>query len=233
MIDLALGRRRYGAMIDGRTLAIVGAVVAFVLTGAPIAYMLWPQPAAITVDAPTLPITIGGMTFNVPPAAIRVALQRRPGIQARIDLAYSWPSLRPPDPTLTASSANPPDLAERLFVTIAASDGTLPPEQRFNVIYPRYTDAPEKLGQDGLAVRRFRAATPYQGEELIYDPAAPERFLLRCSRAISSTPGMCLNERRIGGADVTVRFPRDWLNDWRGVAERVDRLLSGLQPHPG
>ena len=232
MIDLALGRRRHGA-IDGRVLAIVGAVTTFVLTGAPIIYMLWPQPAAVAVDAPTLPITIGGMTFNVPPAAIRIALQRRPGIQARIDLAYSWPSLRPPDPTPTPSSAAPPDLAERLFVTIAASDGTLPPEQRFNVIYPRYTDAPENLGSNGLAVRRFRAATPYQGEELIYDPAAPERFLLRCSRAISSTPGMCLNERRIGGADVTVRFPRDWLTDWRGVAERVDRLLSGLQPHPG
>lgn len=232
MIGLALGKHRYSA-IDGRSLALIGAVVAFILTSAPIAYMVWPQPAPVAADAPALPITIGGMTFNVPPAAIRVALQRRPGIQARIDLAYSWPSLQPPDPTHTPASASPPDLAERLFVTIAASDGTLSPEERFKVIYPRYTDPPESLGRDGLVVRRFRAATPYQGEELIYDPAAPERFLMRCSRAISSTPGMCLHERRIGGADATVRFPRDWLNDWRGVAERVDRLLSGLRPHAG
>ena len=70
----------------------------------------------------------------------------------------------------------------------------------------------------GLQVRAFRSGTPYQGEDLIYDPAAPERFLLRCTQPFAGTPGMCLHERRLGGADVTVRFPREWLADWRATA---------------
>ena len=50
-------------------------------------------PQAISPDAPSLPITIGGVAFNVPPAAIRFKVQRRAGAQARIDLNFVWPSL--------------------------------------------------------------------------------------------------------------------------------------------
>ena len=64
-----------------------------------VVYVLWPRwpgpPAG--ADAPALPITIGGITFNVPPAAIRIPVQRRPGAQERLDLAFLWPSLEPPD----------------------------------------------------------------------------------------------------------------------------------------
>ena len=58
-----------------------------------IVYVLWPRwPAAqVALDAPELPVTIGGVAFNVPPAAIRVAVQRRPGAHDRIDLAFLWP----------------------------------------------------------------------------------------------------------------------------------------------
>jgi hypothetical protein len=231
MSDLAL--RRHHARrrrVSDRLLVLIGIGGVLTLAGAPIAYMLWPQPAPVAVDAPSLPITVGGVAFNLPPAAIRVPMQRRPGSQARVDLAFVWPSLSPPDLTVKPSPATPPNLAERLFVTIAASDGTLPPVERLKTIYPRYTAQPETVGSNGLVVRGFRTGTPYQGEELVYDPAAPERFLLRCTHAVSSTPGMCLNERRIAGADLTVRFPRDWLSDWRGVADGIDRLLTKLRP---
>ena len=43
---------------------------------------------------------------------------------------------------------------------------------------------------------------------------------------------MCLHERRIGGADITVRFPRDWLDDWAAVADGIDRLIAGFRPAP-
>jgi hypothetical protein len=43
---------------------------------------------------------------------------------------------------------------------------------------------------------------------------------------------MCLHERRIGGADVTLRFPREWLSDWRAVADGLDRLIAGFRPLP-
>ena len=44
-----------------------------------VVYVLWPRWPGLPVgaDAPALPITIAGVTFNVPPAAIRVPVQRR------------------------------------------------------------------------------------------------------------------------------------------------------------
>jgi hypothetical protein len=39
---------------------------------------------------------------------------------------------------------------------------------------------------------------------------------------------MCLSERRIDGADLTFRFPRNWLSQWRDVATSMDRLTAQL-----
>ncbi len=186
-------------------------------------YALWPRwpEAPVAADAPPLPVVIGGAQFNVPPQAIRVAVQRRAGTQERLDLVYLWPSLDPPGPAAATAG-----LAERdrVFVTIATA-ASLPPVERLKDPSP----APA-----GLSVFGFRDGTPYQGEDLAFDPAAPERFLARCARTINRlTPGTCLYERRIGEADVTVRFPRDWLEGWRDVAAGLDRLIGQLRPAGG
>jgi len=227
-----LRRRHGGGGKLARLLIAVLGIAAVGLAGAPVAYVLWPASAAIAPDAPSLPITIGGMAFNVPPAAIRFKVQRRPGSQPRIDLTFVWPSLTPPDLGVKPLPTDTPDVADRLFVTIAVSDSTLSPIERLKAIYPRYTDAAPVVGADGLSLQSFRDGSPYHGEDLIVRPEAPERFLLRCTRRNSGTPAMCLHERRIGGADITVRFPRAWLDDWRTAADGIDRLIAGFRPTP-
>jgi hypothetical protein len=229
-------RRKHGGLLGGmlgRLMVVLLGMAVAGLAGAPIAYMLWPPPRAVSPDAPSLPIIVGGEVFNVPPAAIRFKVQRRPGAQVRIDLSFMWPSLTPPDNSIKPPPIVAPDVTDRLFVTVAASDGTLPPMERLKVIYPRYTDAAPIVGRDGLSVQGFRDGSPYQGEDLIYDPAAPERFLLRCSRQVGATPAMCLQEQRIAGADITIRFPREWLSDWRSVAIGIDRLMGRLHAQGG
>jgi hypothetical protein len=201
-----------------------------------IGYVLWPRwPAAPQrIDAPAFPITVAEVSFNVPPAAIRVPLQRRPGAHERVDLAFLWPSLEPPDPSrkqpppeLSALAAPTPAL-DRLFMTIATAGDTLSPEERVRTVYPRYTMAEEEPGPSGLTVLPFREGTPYQGEDLLFAAAVPG-FLVRCTRnGPGPMPGTCLHERRIGAADLVLRFPRDWLGDWRTVADRIDRLIARI-----
>jgi hypothetical protein len=235
MTDHALGSRRQGVAhgIARRLLVPLSILAAAGLAGAPIAYMLWPQPKPVAPDAPSLPINVGGVAFNIPPAAIRFRMQRRAGPQSRVDLAFMWPSLAPPAPINVVSPADAPKVTDRLFVTIAGSNNTLPPTERLKTIYPRYVAAGPAVDMDGLQVRPFRGGTPYQGEDLIYDPAAPERLLMRCTQSFGGTPGTCLHERRLGGADVTVRFPRDWLTDWRAAANGIDRLIATLRAAHG
>ena len=198
-----------------------------------VAYVLWPRwpEVPVTLDAPALPIIVAGTSFNIEPAAIRMSVQRRPGTQDRVDLAYLWPGLTPPDPARQPTVGAPADLNERLFVTIASGATTLPLIERVQTIYPRYLAPQLAAGPDGLTLRDFRDGTPYQGEELVFETAVPEHFLARCSRRGVVNSGTCLLERRVGNADITLRFPRDWLRDWKSIASGIDRLLARL--HPG
>jgi hypothetical protein len=216
----------------------IGAAIGF------IGYVLWPSwpGPPVALDAPTIPLTIAGVAFNVPPAAMRVPVQRRPGPHERVDLVFLWPSLGPPEQAPNAATAPGAEGAapaatralERVFVTIAVAGDKLAPAERIRTIYPRYTAAaPEAGPAAGLAVLAFRSGTPYQGEDLIYDAAVPDNFLVRCTRnGAGPTPGTCLYERRIETADLVARFPRDWLSDWQMVASNIDRLISRLRPSP-
>jgi hypothetical protein len=200
-----------------------------------IAYVLWPRwpDVPVSLGAPSLPIVVSGENFNIEPAAIREAIERRPGVQDRVDLSYLWPSLMPPDPAVKPTVGAPVDPNKRLFVTIAAGDQSLPLSERVQEIYPRYLVPEPKAGPDGLTLRGFRDDTPYKGEELVFESNAPEHFLARCSRKGVVNSGTCLLERRIGKADVTFRFPRDWLSDWKGVAAGIDKLSKRLHPQQG
>jgi hypothetical protein len=205
-----------------------------------IAYVLWPRwpGPATNPNAPALPIVVAGVTFNVPSAAIRAPVQRRAGTHDRIDLSFLWPSLEPPDanakPPLPVAGElpAPTQTLERIFVTIAAGGSSVPPAERVLTIYPRYTAAEASSGPGGLALLAFRDGTPYQGEDLIYDAEAPG-FLVRCTRRVGRTPGTCLYERWIETVTLVVRFPRDWLTDWRAVAGNIDRLIASLRPSHG
>lgn len=211
-------------------LAVFGAVV--LLAALYVAYILWPRwpQGPVSLNAPSLPIVISGVTFNVEPAAIRIRVQRRPGAQQRVDLNYLWPSLMPPDPAVKPTVGAPLDPNERVFVTLSSGDATLPLMERVQTIYPRYLVPQPVAGFPGLTYRGFRDDSPYQGEDLVFESNAPEHFLARCSRKGVTNSGVCLLERRIGNADITFRFPRDWLPDWENVAKAIDRLVARLHP---
>jgi hypothetical protein len=208
------------------------------LAVASIAYVLqprWPQMQAAP-DAPPLPIVVAGVVFNIPPGAIRIPLQRRAGPQERLDLVYTWPELVPPTSRAggaggTTAAGAGGQAAPSLFVTIESDRGVLPAIDRLKSIYPRYADAPKLSEAGDLAIMPFRDGTPYQGEDAIYDAKAPDRFLARCGRASSdSMLATCLYERPLGPAELVFRFPREWLADWRAVAEGVDRLIERWRP---
>jgi hypothetical protein len=97
---------------------------------------------------------------------------------------------------------------------------------RVRTIYPRYLEKVSTQGDDGMSLRAFRDGTPYGGEDLF--AASVPAMVARCTRD-AATPGMCLSERRLDGADLTFRFPRSWLAQWRDVAGAMDRLTVQLR----
>ena len=195
-----------------------------------VAYLLWPTwGAEASRDPARLPVSIGATLFNVPPAAVRMKVQRHTGPQERIDLSFTFPSLEAPDPAKHVSADQVEEGAiqpiDRIFLSISAHRDALAPDTRVRTIYPRYLDQATLPGQDGLAMRAFRDGTPYGNEDLFF--ANAPNLTARCTRD-AATPGMCLSERRIDGADLMYRFPRSWLAQWRDVANAMDRLTLQL-----
>src|SRR5882757_3405605 len=195
-----------------------------------VAYLLWPTWGVDASGNPArLPVSIGATLFNVPPAAIRMKIQRHTGPQERIDLSFTFPALEAPDAAKHVSADTVEETAiqpiDRIFLSISAHHDTLAPDTRVRTIYPRYLEQASLPAQDGLTIRAFRDGTPYSNEDLFF--ANTPNLNARCTRD-AATPGMCLSERRIVGADLTFRFPRSWLARWREVANAMERLTMQL-----
>jgi len=217
----------------GHTLSIVVAVALTAGAVALVVYLLWPTWGTVGSKGPErLPVSIGGTVFNVPTAAIRMKIQRHSGPQERVDLYFSYPSLEPPEaPKHVSADEVVEEMTQpidRIFLSISDHHNSLAPELRVTSIYPRYLEPASIPGPDGLTLRAFRDGSPYGGEDFYF--ANTPALTARCTRD-ARTPGMCLSERRVDGADLTFRFPRSWLSQWQDVAGTMDRLT--LQLHGG
>lgn len=212
-------------------MAISGAVSAAAI-GA-VAYLLWPTwHVQAAGDPDRTPVTIGDTLFNVPTKAFRVKYQRRSGPQERIDLSFMYPSLAPPERPKHKGADEVAEFQpiDRIFVSIAAHHDALAPETRLRTIYPRYLAPSQRQTDDGLTMRPFLDGSPYADEDLFVAEqltAEQPRLAARCTRD-QKTPGMCLAEMRIDGADLSFRFPRQWLTQWREVGEAIERLAARM-----
>ena len=199
-----------------------------------VAYLLWPTWGAEASSNPArLPVSIGGTLFNVPTMAVRMKIQRHSGPQERVDLNFAFPSLEAPAAPKHVSVETVEEAVQpidRIFLSISAHHDALAPEARLQTIYPRYLERTATPGQDGLTMRAFRDGSPYSNEDLFL--ANAPGLDARCTRD-AATPGMCLSERRLEGADLTFRFPRSWLARWRDVANAMDRLTVELHGPKG
>ena len=199
-----------------------------------VAYLLWPTWGAQASSNPaSLPVSIGGTLFNVPTMAVRMKIQRHSGPQERIDLSFAFPSLEAPEAPKHVSVETVEEGVQpidRIFLSISAHHDAMAPETRLQTIYPRYLEQTAVPGKDGLTMRAFRDGSPYSNEDLFL--ANGPGLDARCTRD-TTTPGMCLSERRVEGADLTFRFPRSWLAQWRDVASAMDRLTTELHRPKG
>jgi hypothetical protein len=218
-------RRRHRSHLVPIALGCVIAAGAITL----VAYLLWPtwEPDKVS-DPERLPVSVGTTLFNVPTHAVRRQVQRHSGPQERVDLSFAWPSLDAagaPKHVSAETLDGAVQPIDRIFLSIAAHHDTLAPDIRVRTIYPRYLEQGSSQVEDGLTLRAFKEGSPYANEDMF--SAASPAINARCTRD-TATPGMCLSERRIEGADLIFRFPRSWLAQWRDVASAMERLTAQM-----
>jgi len=220
---------------DPRSHIVLIMVAAVVASGsiALVAYLLWPTWGDASNGPGRLPVSVGGTLFNVPTPAIRRKIQRHSGPQERVDLSFTFPSLESPEVPKHISADTVEEKVQpidRIFLSISAHHDSLAPDTRLRTIYPRYLEQAATAVDDALTMRPFRDASPYANEDLFV--ASAPNLSARCTRD-GVTPGMCLSESRVDGADLTFRFPRSWLAQWRDVADAMNRLTVQLHGTKG
>ena len=221
---------------DPRSHMVLIVTAAIITAGAIalVAYLLWPTWGTGAANAPSrLPVSVGGTLFNVPTLAVRRKIQRHSGPQERVDLSFTFPSLEAPEVPRHVSADTVEEKVQpidRIFLSISAHHDTLAPDTRVRTIYPRYLEQASTRVDDGLTMRAFRDGSPYANEDMF--AGSTPGLNTRCTRD-GITPGMCLSESRIDGADLTFRFPRSWLSEWRDVANAMNRLTAQLRGPKG
>jgi len=183
------------------------------------------EPAGVAV------FTVGQKRLTIERAMVRDPALRGGGAVNRLDLALIWPEFRgigatPPSAGADLVFVAIEDVAQR---TLAANE--IDPVEQPIQLYSRFLDRDAWQNPGGLIMRRFRAGTPYEGEEL-YVAAPDERaFAARCPR-YSQQDGLpedlCLWQTRQNGLDVQVRFPPRHLVNWQHLASHVRALVARL-----
>ncbi len=162
-------------------------------------------------------VLVNNREMLVPTPLIRPDTGTHEGHRDRLDLVLGWPDIR------TVPLAG----QQRIFVALAKADMGLDPGERSADIYARFMEAETWSGQGGLVVRRFKANSPYGGEELHLTAPDGRVFAARCPQpgsALDTTFQGCLWMLRQQGFDLQVRFPADLLADW----DELDRDIRGL-----
>lgn len=175
---------------------------------------------------------LGGRQVTVERAMVRDPDMRDGGAVNRLDLALSWPDFRAaPAPTPAG-----PD-GDRVFIALedAASRTRLPddidPADRPVALYSRFLERDAWSNPGGLVMRRFRAGTPYDGEELYISTPDERVFAARCPvpGPVGAGPDeLCLWQTRINGLEVQARFPARLLTSWLHLAQGVRNAVTRL-----
>jgi len=175
---------------------------------------------------PPVRATVNGVALTIPRDLVRFEHQKRDADQARLDLLIRWPSLEG-----AGLTGRPPSEALRdlIFLSIVPKDDALDPARRFNAVYARFLEQESRPAPIGLAARRFRQGSGYDGEELLFDPVRPGDFAVRCAPETADAPQTCMRELRIAERlDVVIRFSRPLLDDWRRLDRAVLALLAAI-----
>lgn len=141
----------------------------------------------------------------------------------RIDLAFLWPGLGPPVRVHAGpdgrSAAAP--LSATVLISLAPADDTTDPGLRPSLLHGRFLEATVWSYSGDLIARRFRAGSPYAGEELVFLPPDGRTFAARCPVDPSGAEPRCTALWRRRGIDISVNFDRALLMEAQNLREQV------------
>ena len=209
-------------------LLLFAAMVFFSLAGVLLAIYFVPHPSLLfgrpEIGSPSermIVATLEGVKFTLPETIVASIDEPMLGDAKRIDLRLPWPFDRQ---QLNIVNALPTDLRNWVLITLEPRQDRTGLEERMDPIYSVYLD-PTESQEAGLALRKFKADSPYTDSELL---VAPTGEVIRCDKT-PSVLGPIICERFLPitqGVMARVRFSRQRLEEWKDIDETAQILLK-------
>lgn len=173
---------------------------------------------------------VGGHKLTVDRAMVRNADLRNGGAINRLDLVLQWPTM--------AGAASLIGIGEqKLLIFASLEDATarakapddIDPSERPVELYARFLESEAAAGPGGLVQRRFRKATPYEGEQLYVSSPDERLFSARCPQEATPSDDLCLWQTRLDNIDLVVRFQPQYLVEWRHLSGAIRQMVPKLR----
>jgi hypothetical protein len=151
---------------------------------------------------------------------------RGPTEQAdHLDLALAWPGMAPAQRLVPGPEGAPIEAPRSSYILVSlrpAQPGPNPAAHA-TVLYGRFLEPTVWSYPNDLLARRFRADSPYAGEELVFLPPEGQQFLARCPIDITAAEAesLCVMAIRRRDIDIVVAFHRALLSDAATLREQV------------
>lgn len=197
-----------------RAFLITLALVLLAAGGLVVSHVAWPS-----VPGP-LSTVIGGRPLVIPGEFLRT--QGEALSAGKVDVAAMWPGFIP-------LALNGQDPEGAVFMTLSGAETAAGTLDNPLELYARFFADENWTNPGGLAMRRFRADTPYHDEELYFTPPDGEAFAARCPRRHALTDvgkQTCLWRLRQGNLVALVRFSPRLLPAWARLKAGVLGLLD-------
>jgi hypothetical protein len=198
------------------TVWVFAAMLMLVVAGG-LGWGLWKVRQPALVQAPT-EIRIGAERLLVPEEmkGPRAGGAREVGLTR---LRLTWPELSPP---------RPGDKAD-VHITIGPADAQTDPRAQFQML-ARFLSPGAWSNPGGLVARGFKRGSPFEADELYMSLPDGAEFFARCTADVgpSRIDEGCRTVIKHGPFDITLRFPREALTEWRALSDRAVQLIGTL-----
>lgn len=186
--------------------------------------------AGHSVDESKLEIVIGNNVLNVPANTIRFPVQRRDGMQERLDLYLHWPSLTGYTDQLKNEFNRADDAGDLVFLTLEPRTMSFDMSGRVGPIYSVFFNGLGVRIENGLVRQPLDEAGGFIDEDMYYQADSPYPFATRCVREASSVGApFCIRDVHIGkDLMVTYRFHKRFLAQWFELDQAVRAYANSL-----
>lgn len=191
--------------------------------------LLLPAGQPLTMPTPVA-LSVGGVRLRIPANYLEDTAARHGGMRQSVTLFALLPGFTGYSGSAAAAFAsNAPD-SPVLHIQLHGGAGALSTRKRLARLYmPYIVDPKGHPAAFGLTRYDFRPESGYDGDELYAASGPGGPLLLLCERPAQDVPSpncFIIDRPEPGGINLTCRFKRSQLSQWRRIEAGVDRLVN-------